>query len=367
MKVDGLLSRVAVLVALTVFWSATAAAQTITSLEAFTDCDGFTISVEGFQLDLGQPETLEYDIVLTPSAGTQTVIQGQVTLNFTPVASTAQIPGLGEATVTVQWGASISGNVYNLAGTAKLLTSNVVTISFQEDELTCIAPPPAPDPGCACEGGVTFLELQYNGPTGLVTVFQRWRIVFSEVLETGDTFMFVGRGKDNKLGRRITIRAPGGRTRIHTSCSQPIGLGMTFDHFEVVAGVSADGSALCPLLSHCAECGGGVTALTLQFNGPTLATITVGQKKSGGSGKSGKSEKSVSTVYVGQVEPGETFTLVGTGEDNKLGTEITIWADGVPTTIHSSCSQPIAVGLVFGPFEVIAGVSKNGGMFCPPG
>ena len=253
MKVDSLLSSVAVLAALAVFWSATASAQTITSLEASTDCNGFTITVKGFML----PETLEYDIVLPPSAGAQTVIQGQVTLNFTPVASTAQIPGLGQATVTVPWGVSISGNVYNLSGTAKLLTSNVVTISFQEDELTCIAPPPAPDPGCACEGGVTFLELRYNGPTGLVTVFQRWKIVFSKVLETGDTFMFVGTGKDNKLGGRITIRAPGGRTTIHTSCSQPIGLRMTFGDFEVVAGVSADGGALCPLLSHCAECSGG--------------------------------------------------------------------------------------------------------------
>ena len=120
------------------------------------------------------------------------------------------------------------------------------------------------------------------------------------------------------------------------------------------------------------DCWGGVTVLTLQYNGPNYTTITVDQPtilQSGkSSSKSSKSSKSVGigSVYVGTVEDGDEFTLVGTMRGNRLGRKITIWADGVSTTIYTNCSQAIGVGTVFGPFTVVAGVSRRGGQFCQP-
>jgi hypothetical protein len=104
----------------------------------------------------------------------------------------------------------------------------------------------------------------------------------------------------------------------------------------------------------CGGCRGGVTSLTLRYNGSTAnAHIQVFQKKD-------------RIVFDGTVQPGETFTFSGTERDGKLGSEITIKVNGqVNTKLHTSCSKPIGPGLVSGDFEVVAGRSKDGGPLCP--
>ena len=103
----------------------------------------------------------------------------------------------------------------------------------------------------------------------------------------------------------------------------------------------------------CAECDGKVTQLTLQYNGSADATIRVEQKKEG-------------TVFEDTVAAGAQFTFNGKDNKGTLGTEISIYVDGVlNTTIHTSCSEPIGPGLVSGDFEVIEGYSRNGGLLCP--
>ncbi len=104
----------------------------------------------------------------------------------------------------------------------------------------------------------------------------------------------------------------------------------------------------------CGGCRGGVTSLTLRYNGSTAnAHIQVFQKKD-------------QIVFDGTVQPGETFTFSGTERDGKLGSEITIEVNGqVDTKLHTSCSKPIGPGLVSGDFEVVAGRSKDGGPLCP--
>jgi hypothetical protein len=105
----------------------------------------------------------------------------------------------------------------------------------------------------------------------------------------------------------------------------------------------------------CGECRGGVTELTLRYNGTTAdAHVQVLQKKG-------------DVVFDGVVQPGETFTFSGIDKDGKLGTEITVTIDGrVNTTLHTSCSKPIGPGISSGDFEVVAGHSKDGGPLCPP-
>jgi hypothetical protein len=105
----------------------------------------------------------------------------------------------------------------------------------------------------------------------------------------------------------------------------------------------------------CGKCRGGVTELTLRYNGTTAdAHVQVLQKKG-------------EVVFDGVVQPGETFTFSGIDKDSKLGSEITITIDGrVNTTLHTSCSKPIGPGIRSGDFEVVAGHSKDGGPLCPP-
>ena len=103
----------------------------------------------------------------------------------------------------------------------------------------------------------------------------------------------------------------------------------------------------------CGECKGGVTYLKLKYLGSNTANIEVTEKK-------GKE-----TFFQGTVAPGGTFEFYGTGKDGKLGTEISIYINGqLNTKIHTSCSKPIGIGMVFGSFEIIDGASKDGGQFC---
>ena len=77
-------------------------------------------------------------------------------------------------------------------------------------------------------------------------------------------------------------------------------------------------------------CEGKVTELTLQFNGADWGYVKVVQKKKN------------YVVYENTVAPGEQFTFTGTAKKGTLGSEISIFVDGVLNTkIHTSCSKPI--------------------------
>jgi len=75
-------------------------------------------------------------------------------------------------------------------------------------------------------------------------------------------------------------------------------------------------------------------------------------------------EDSVNDIMT-TTEDGRVFTINGHDDKGTLGTEMTLYVGGVlNTTIHTSCSKPIGVGLTFGDFEVIEGQSKDGGSLC---
>jgi len=269
-----------------------------------------------------------------------------------------------------------------------------------------------------CDGGVTLLTLKNNGPAGNITVTTKDGVVFEpQSVESGGTFEIFGTGESGKLGKEINIWVDNIlATTIHTSCSQPIFPGLTFGDFEVVEGESLRGGPLetpaldffpqdvtlidqfetglfkvekpdklynpvdknyqgindpnthlmgykikpigtpvaKPPFHECAPCKGGLTSLTLQYNGTKSAQIevTVGIENE--------------QLFINDVESGGTFEISGTGESGKLGKEINIWMDNIlETTIHTSCSQPIGTGQTFEDFTVIAGESKDGGPICP--
>jgi hypothetical protein len=96
---------------------------------------------------------------------------------------------------------------------------------------------------------VTTLTLRYHGDeSASIKVKQKkdYAIVFSDVVQPGGVFSFVGTYRGT-LGTEIKIYIDNQFDRsIHTSCSEPIGPGMFFGDFEVLAGESKNGGPLCP-------------------------------------------------------------------------------------------------------------------------
>jgi hypothetical protein len=172
-----------------------------------------------------------------------------------------------------------------------------------------------------CEGGVTTLTLQYNGTTPADIMVKAKKgdvILFNDTVIPGEMFTFNGADKHGKLGSEIIIFVDGEEyTRIHTSCSQPIGIGMVFGDFVIVAGESLKGGPLCPVpnIPGCGECEGGVTTLTLQYNGTTTADVMV------------KGKKKDAVLFDGTVSPGEMFTFNG-ADKHGLNSRVMINAGG---------------------------------------
>jgi len=102
----------------------------------------------------------------------------------------------------------------------------------------------------------------------------------------------------------------------------------------------------------CGDCEGKVTNLTLKYLGDNASLITVIQKKDNG------------VVFNNTISSGENFSFVGNYKGT-LGTEIRIYVDNILNTkIHTSCSEPIYIGMISGDFEILGGASLIGGPFC---
>jgi hypothetical protein len=112
----------------------------------------------------------------------------------------------------------------------------------------------------------------------------------------------------------------------------------------------------------CGECLGKVSLLQLLYLGDGTVHVEIEGRRGGATD---------STLFAGDVDGTQPFSVVGPdggpgGFSGTLGTEITVYVDGVAnTTIHTSCSQPIGPGMIFGDFLVVYGESKLGGPLCP--
>ena len=97
---------------------------------------------------------------------------------------------------------------------------------------------------------MTQLTLQYNGSdSAFIEVAQKkgGDIVFSGTVDPGEQFTFNGTDKDT-LGTEISIYVDGSlNTKIHTSCSKPVGIGMVSGSFTITDGYSRNGGKLCPI------------------------------------------------------------------------------------------------------------------------
>lgn len=112
----------------------------------------------------------------------------------------------------------------------------------------------------------------------------------------------------------------------------------------------------------CAECEGKVSLLTLSYLGDSPVEVAV-------EGRRGPTKGD--PLFLGTVSSGEAFSVAGPESGNPgfsgtLGTEVTVFVDGAENTvIHTSCSQPIGPGMIFGDFLVVYAESSDGGPMCP--
>ncbi len=179
-----------------------------------------------------------------------------------------------------------------------------------------------PDDCYKCDG-ITRLVLDYSGSGDLSTVSITGGVNF-EVL--GTQLIITPNDLEDKLPGNIKITVGTDEVDIHTSCSRPIEIGNVIDGFSVMD--------IEKIIIPCEEANcDGITKLVLQYNGVgDVTTVTV-------------SEGAYATV------DGDQITILPTGDELKGNTTVTI--DGDEATIHTSCSQPLEIGFVFGEYEVI--------------
>lgn len=108
----------------------------------------------------------------------------------------------------------------------------------------------------------------------------------------------------------------------------------------------------CPPASSCAPCVGGLTSLTLRFNGAVSGIITASDQ--------------IGVVFNNTVSPGQTFSFTGSIQNDKFaGPSVDLTVNGVNnTTISSNCAGSAFIGSSSGSFTVVAASSKNGGSIC---
>lgn len=125
-----------------------------------------------------------------------------------------------------------------------------------------------------------------------------------------------------------------------------------FSGFLTLTTINALGQLCnCPPLSTCSPCSGGLTRLTLRFNG-TLPSLISAFDDDG-------------MIYSGILSPGSTFSFQGSKVNEKfVGSSVYVTINGaLNATIFSSCGS-VYPGTVVGSFTVMSAFSKNGGNLC---
>ena len=223
----------------------------------------------------------------------------------------------------------------------------------EEDENDNGIPDHCEVPCGECDGKVDSLTLLYTGAATLDL----------EIQDNDDTVVFAGTVTTNQVisfsaiaenfGTNVHFFDDGDEfMSIHTSCSDPIGIGSVYGDFEVLGGSSEEGGPFCTV-PNCGDCDGKVDAMTLLYTG--AATLDLVVEDSGNA-----------VLFAGPVTTNQVIVLTAIDED--FGSNVEFFDGGNEfMSIHTSCSDEIYIGSVFGDFEVLEGSSSDGGPFCEVG
>ncbi|MBU8923489.1 MAG: T9SS type A sorting domain-containing protein [Bacteroidales bacterium] len=185
-------------------------------------------------------------------------------------------------------------------------------VSFEYNPETCVK----------CEG-ITLLDLLYTGVGDLSSLEITGGVQYEII---GDHLILTPGALDEKLPGNVKITVGLAETDIHTSCSRPITVGNVIDKFTVVQ--------VEKILIPCEEANcNSMNRLRLRYHGlgdPSCAVVSDG-------------------AYA--TWDGEFLSILPSGDELRGNTTITIGTD--VATIHTSCSQPLEPGFVFGEYEVV--------------
>jgi hypothetical protein len=198
--------------------------------------------------------------------------------------------------------------------------------------------------------------------------------VFEEYVETNEIFTLPEAHPHWGLGTTITLTndESGVVEEIHTSCSVPLGPGTVVGPYHVINGFSRlavwEGVPipLCPdtgsgdvdpPAESCA-CEGRIDFLRLLYSGPPgILTVT---------GKWGDQDV---PLLVQEVADGSEFDVAEYSTRWGLGTGILLAVESEGDAdslqlIHTSCSEPVNINSVWGPYTVLAGTSRLNDELC---
>lgn len=119
-----------------------------------------------------------------------------------------------------------------------------------------------------------------------------------------------------------------------------------------------DAGMYMPVVEDCGECDGKITELSMRYLGDTEVYVEVYMTK--GNARHSR------LIFEGNVGPNEEFSFVGNDKKGTMGPNISLYVDGELNVdnMHTSCSQPVYIGMIKGDFEVTDGQSRNGGQLC---
>jgi len=143
--------------------------------------------------------------------------------------------------------ARITETTVNIGTAVGLLSDGSECPAADSTTVTVVEPPVV---GGECDGKVTDLVLKNLGADAQVRVEQKKDevTVFDDFVPAEGEFSFSGTDKKGTLSTEISIFVDGIlNTKIHTSCSKPIGPGLVSGSFEVISGNSRNGGPLPPL------------------------------------------------------------------------------------------------------------------------
>jgi len=313
-----------------------------------------------------------------------------------------------------------------ISGETALTWDAGVVCALKVEKYCCIPPPPPGSGGNDCQGKVTKMVLEYiGGDCSQTSNFQEGKascscgdpgepveIAFggkeaakylatpSAGINKGTSFTVTFMDGDNitfKADTRFNMTGPNGTQslKIHTSCSKDLNVGDIFGSVKLIELTTTEGGTVT-LFEHAETsacypagdppgtgCDSRLTELVVQYNGAACRNPLLnpqGGKAECSGDATGQTD--VSIIYTGKdpdtitvspssgINDGDIVRITATGQP-ELAADTTLEIKSGTTLlqylkIHTSCSQPLALGDEFGSLRVVEFTTKEGGTYTLP-